>query len=202
MFRLMVTPTHKAAGAVVAAAVAAGAVVPAAAQDRTPEETIALALSAAPPQMRERSTVIGPDGAVLKQGDNGFTCMITPEVPTGHAPMCADETWMPWAAGWLQGEPYEPQNRLGLAYMLAGDTATGGASNIDPDAKAPTADNQWVVEGPHVMLIVPDEEMLSHITDDPSVGGPYVMWRGSPFAHVMMPVGPREHTREVAERPE
>ncbi len=186
-----------------AAALAALVAVPAmAAEERSKEETISLALSAAPPQMRDGATVVGADGAVLKEGDNGFICMITPEVPTGNAPMCADETWMPWAAGWLQGEPYEPQNRLGLAYMLAGDTATGGASNTDPDAKGPTAENAWVVEGPHVMLIVPDAEMLTHITDDHTMGTPYVMWRGTPFAHVMMPVGPREHTREVAERQE
>ncbi|KJS38347.1 MAG: hypothetical protein VR70_10180 [Rhodospirillaceae bacterium BRH_c57] len=185
-----------------AVALTALVAVPAVAEERSTEDTISLALSAAPPQMRNGATVVGADSAVLRQGDNGFTCMITPEVPTGSAPMCADETWMPWAAGWLQGEPYEPQNRLGLAYMLAGDTATGGASNIDPHAQAPATDNQWVVEGPHVMLIVPDEEMLSHITDDHTAGTPYVMWRGTPFAHVMMPVGPREHRREVAERQE
>lgn len=157
------------------------------------DEIIRKALSAAPPQLADEATVIGPDGKVLKQGSGQFMCMLTPEVPTGGAPMCADETWLPWADAWLNGKEYTPSPRIGLAYMLAGDAETGGASNTDPTAKAPTADNEWVVEGPHIMIIVPDEAMLEGIPTSPDTGGPYVMWKGTPFAHIMMP---------VAERPE
>ncbi|HSK38364.1 MAG TPA: hypothetical protein VK943_01225 [Arenibaculum sp.] len=164
----------------------------------SPEEIVETALAAAPPQMREHASVIGPDGAVLKQGDGGFTCMLTPEVPTGSAAMCADETWMPWAHAWVNEQPYTAPERLGIAYMLAGDTPEGGASNIDPSAQAPTADNQWVVEGPHIMLIVPDETLLAGIPRDPDTGGPYVMWEGTPFAHVMVPVAERPEQRQVA----
>jgi hypothetical protein len=69
--------------------------------------------------------------------------------------------------------------------MLAGDE---GASNIDPFAEGPTDDNQWIKEGPHLMLIVPDAAALETIPTDPKVGGPYVMWKGTPYAHVMVPV--------------
>ena len=27
---------------------------------------------------------------------------------------------------------------------------------------------------------------------DPDNGGPYVMWKGTPYAHLMVPVGPRD----------
>ena len=37
--------------------------------------------------------------------------------------------------------------------MLAGDT---GASNIDPYAEKRTNDNQWIAEGPHIMVLLPD----------------------------------------------
>ena len=40
-------------------------------------------------------------------------------------------------------------NHNAETYMLAGD---GGASNIDPYAAGPTDDNDWVQEGPHMML--------------------------------------------------
>jgi hypothetical protein len=30
--------------------------------------------------------------------------------------------------------------------------------------------------------------MLEGITDDPSQGGPWVMWRDTPYAHIMVPV--------------
>jgi hypothetical protein len=164
------------------------------------DEIIRKALSAAPPQLADEATVVGSDGKVLKEGTGGFTCMLTPQVPTGGAPMCADKTWMPWADAWLNNKPYAGPERVGVAYMLAGDSAEGGASNTDPFAKTPTAGNQWVVEGPHIMLIVPDETQLSGIPDDPNTGGPYVMWKGTPFAHVMMPVAPRPGQRQVAEK--
>lgn len=163
-------------------------------------EIIEKALSAAPPQLAAEATVIGPDGTVLKEGSGRFTCMLTPEEPTGGAPMCADKTWMPWADAWVNNKPYTASDRIGLAYMLAGDSPTGGASNTDPSAEMPTADNEWVVEGPHVMIIVPDEKLLADLPTDPNTGGPYVMWSGTPFAHVMMPVGPRPEQRRIAEK--
>ena len=72
--------------------------------------------------------------------------------------------------------------------MLAGD---GGASNVDPYAEGMTDDNQWVVEGPHLMIITPDKAMLDALPTDPNNGGPYVMWKGTPYAHIMVPVGAR-----------
>jgi hypothetical protein len=45
-----------------------------------------------------------------------------------------------------------------------------------------------VVEGPHLMLIVPDPALLEGIPTDFNSGGPYVMWKGTPYAHVMVPV--------------
>lgn len=164
----------------------------------TTEEIIAQALSAAPPQLADETTVLGPKGEVLKEGSGSFTCMLTPDVPTGAAPMCADATWMPWADAWVKRKPYDGASRLGIAYMLAGDTPEGGASNTDPYAPSPTAGNDWVVEGPHIMLIVPDEAMLEGLPTTPDTGGPYVMWSGTPFAHVMVPVDQRPEQRSAA----
>jgi len=31
--------------------------------------------------------------------------------------------------------------------------------------------------------------MLEGISTDPHNGGPFVMWKGTPYAHVMIPVG-------------
>ncbi len=186
--------TRPAAFVMAAAAVALAA--PALAM--TDEEIVDAALGAAPPGMRETATVVAPDGRVLREGSGRFTCMLTPEVPTGLAPMCADETWLPWAEAWVGGGDYSGPEQVGLAYMLAGDTPEGGASNVDPAAGQPSAENDWVVEGPHLMFIVPDEAMVSHLPTDPGGGGPYVMWSGTPFAHVMMPVAPRPEQRQVA----
>ena len=150
----------------------------------SPDDPIADALSAGSVAMAANSKVVDWDMKTLKEGAGPYTCMPTPPMLKGTAPMCMDEPWMAWAHGWMtKGEV--ATKTLGISYMLAGDE---GASNIDPYAEGPTDDNQWVVEGPHLMLIVPDPAMLEGIPTDFSSGGPYVMWKGTPYAHVMVPV--------------
>ena len=75
--------------------------------------------------------------------------------------------------------------RAAVAYMLQGDA---GASNIDPYATGPTSDNDWVMTGPHVMVIVPDPSSLDGMPTDAKSGGPWVMWKGTPYAHIMVPL--------------
>jgi len=148
------------------------------------------ALSAAPPAAAANATVKNMKGEVLRQGTGDYTCFPFEGPGTGTDAMCLDGEWMRWADAWMNKKDFKA-DKFGLAYMLAGDAPTGGASNIDPFATAATADNQWVIEGPHVMIIVPDPALLEGVTTDPNAGGPYVMWKGTPYAHIMMPTGPR-----------
>lgn len=141
------------------------------------------ALSAAPTEIAENATVMDWEGNTLQKGSNGYTCFPTPPSLDGVAPMCLDEPWMAWADAWMNKKPFTA-SRVGTAYMLAGD---GGASNTDPYATEKTADNEWIVEGPHLMIITPDTADLDGISTDPHNGGPYVMWKGSPYAHIMVP---------------
>lgn len=94
---------------------------------------------------------------------------------------------MEWAKAWMSKQPFQAK-ALGISYMLAGDE---GASNIDPYAEGETADNQWIKEGPHLMIITPDKSLLDSLPTDPSDGGPYVMWKGTPYVHIMIPIGKR-----------
>lgn len=145
------------------------------------------ALSAAPPALRDKVTVVDWNHNVLQQGTSNYTCFPTPPQLSGTAPMCMDAAWMDWADAWMNKKPFEAKT-IGISYMLAGD---GGASNVDPYAEGMTDDNQWVVEGPHLMIITPDKAMLDALPTDPNNGGPYVMWKGTPYAHIMVPVGAR-----------
>jgi hypothetical protein len=142
------------------------------------------ALSAAPPGLAEGATVMDWAGNTLKKGDNGWTCMPTAPHLEGTAPMCNDAVWMEWADAYLNKKDYAG-GKFGVSYMLAGDE---GASNIDPYAEGPTEDNQWVKEGPHLMILVSDPAQLEGMSTDPWNGGPYVMWKGTPYAHIMVPV--------------
>ena len=145
------------------------------------------ALSAAWPGMAENATVVDWEGKVLREGSNGFTCMPTPPSLEGRAPMCMDSEWMEWADAWANKKDYAA-DKLGISYMLAGD---GGASNIDPYAEGPTEDNEWIREGAHLMILAP-AELLEAYPTDPNNGGPYVMWKGTPYAHLMVPIGSRD----------
>jgi hypothetical protein len=146
------------------------------------------ALSAAPPAVADTAKVMTMAGEMLKEGTGPYTCF--PYEGAGTAPMCLDAEWMRWADAWMNKKDFKAE-QFGLAYMLAGDPPDSGSSNIDPFATAETADNQWVVEGPHVMILVPDAALLEGVTTDPNAGVPYVMWAGTPYAHIMMPTGPR-----------
>jgi len=141
------------------------------------------ALRAAPSGIAEHATVKDWDGTILRKGNDVWTCYPSPE-SMPHSPMCMDAVWAKWGEAWMNKKPFKT-DRMGLAYMLMGDS---GSSNTDPFAEKRTADNKWVVEGPHLMVIAPDSKMLEGISDDPYSGGPYVMWKGTPYEHIMVPV--------------
>jgi hypothetical protein len=98
--------------------------------------------------------------------------------------MCADSMAMLWAQGYItKSKPKNPS--LGLAYMLHGDT---GVSNMDPYGMTQTPDNDWVVTGPHVMVLPADPARIKDVPTDHKAGAPFQMWKGTPYAHIMIPV--------------
>jgi hypothetical protein len=162
----------------------------AASAERDTEALLKDALSAAPPMIAKTAMVMDWDGTMLRQGSDAYVCHPTPpdlRAKGGRAPMCMDKTWAAWADAWVNKKPFKAE-KVGIAYMLAGDT---GASNTDPYAEGPTAANQWVAEGPHLMVLLPDPTELEALSTNPNNGGAYVMWKGTPYAHIMMPVGER-----------
>ena len=152
--------------------------------DEKTDSLIKDALSAAPSSLSKEVTVVDWEGNVLRKGSGIYTCFPTPPQLQGKAPMCFDKPWKAWADGWMNKKDFKVST-IGISYMLAGDE---GASNVDPYAKGATKDNQWVKEGPHLMIIVPDKSLLSDLSTDPHNGGPYVMWKGTPYEHIMIPV--------------
>jgi hypothetical protein len=102
----------------------------------------------------------------------------------GTDPMCFDGNAGKWADAWIHHKP-PPANVVGVIYMLEGGT---DASNTDPYATKPTADNDWVKTGPHVMIVGSKEILAGHPSGGkPDTSVPYVMWSGTPYAHLMVP---------------
>jgi hypothetical protein len=180
--------------AVLGAAVVLVAAAPTAAQDK--QALIESALSAAPPMVAETATVKDHKGNVLQEGSGDFTCF--PREGAGQSPLCVDDVWAGWLDAYVNKKPFTA-SRAGVSYMLAGDAPDGGASNVDPSAKGPAAHNHWIVEGPHVMILVPDAALLEAFPAEPGSGAPYVMWKGTPYAHVMVPTGARPEQRAMAQ---
>jgi hypothetical protein len=145
---------------------------------------IAKALTAAPPAVAKGAGVarIEMDGNVktLRDSKNGFTCLVML-----NDVMCADANSMAFFGAAMKKQT--PPDKLGITYMLRGDQ---GASNTDPGATKKTADNHWVVTGPHIMLVgasVKDLGLPDSADADPNK--PYLMWSGTPYAHAMIPLG-------------
>ena len=142
------------------------------------------ALSAAPAAIAKGAGImrLNADGSMktLRESKNGFTCMVM-----GTDRMCNDANSMEFIHAVLTKQP--PPDKIGISYMLAGDE---GASNTDPYATGKTADNHWVVTGPHIMVFGPPSKTLGYTQDkDPDPTKPYMMWAGTPYEHAMIPVG-------------
>jgi len=148
----------------------------------------ASAQSAAPASISADAAVmqVAADGSVkeLRKGTNGWTCMPdNPQTP-GKDPMCMDANALKWAQAWMAHKP-PPANNVGLMYMLQGGS---DASNIDPFGDKPT-NGKWVDTGPHVMVVGADSlNKLYPATADPDTTKPYVMFGGTPYAHMMIPI--------------
>ena len=156
------------------------------------EAKIENALAAAPIELAKNATVMDWDQTVLKEGSNGYTCLPSPPDLPGNAPMCLDAPWLKWAHAWMNKTNPELTG-MGIGYMLSGDA---GASNTDPFATDPSAVSDWVESGPHLMVIVPDPTTLDNFPTDYGRGTPWVMWKGTPYVHIMVPTGHRSGGHE------
>ena len=153
------------------------------------------AMSAAPSSISANATILDNEmddaGAfvVLRVGSNDWSCF--PDFPAspGNDPQCLDQTWLDWLYAFFAGE--EPNVTVpGFAYMLQGGS---DPSNTDPLATEPAAGEEWVSSPPHVMLLLPEELDQTAFSTDHDSGEPYVMWAGTPYEHIMMPVAEGEH---------
>lgn len=148
------------------------------------EEKIARAKSAAPPEISQNATIM-VDGEVVVEGSNGWTCM-PDTMPDDKAPMCNDAVWMALLGAFGSQSEFVPDT-IGISYMLQGEPAGSGVSNSNPFHHDHRNSDDYVETGPHLMIVVP-RAMLQGITDNPDEGGPFVMWKDTPYTHIMVPV--------------
>jgi hypothetical protein len=160
------------------------------AQPGSKEAKIEEAMGAAPETVAKNATIFDyPESATaqpveLQKGTNDWSCF--PDYPgsPGKDPMCVDKQGMVWLQAYTsQQSPSLAQ--AGLAYMLAGGS---DASNTDPFATGPAEGNDWVTSPAHTMVFPVGKLDQSVYSTDPKNGGPWIMWAGTPYEHLMVPV--------------
>ena len=145
--------------------------------------TIANAESAAPKSVTANATIKAADGTVLRKGSNSYTCYPQQAI---IGPMCNEAVWDGLIGAMLNKQEFSP-DKFSVSYMLAGEGTALGVSNSDPYATDPKMSHDWVKEGPHLMITVPDRAMLEGMSTDPN-DPVYVMWGDTDYAHIMVKI--------------
>jgi hypothetical protein len=154
-------------------------------------EFIKAAEEGAPARISSKAAVarLEPTGKLVpvRPGSNGFTCTLMPDEST--APLCADEPALRWFVAAVSKQPKPPAAAPGVAYMGKGgmhyETAAG---EIVMSKSAGTKDVQ---EPPHWMLLTPLDPAATGIPARPNAGGSYIMFAGTPYAHLMVYQDPK-----------
>ncbi|MDB4883953.1 MAG: hypothetical protein JWL95_2719 [Gemmatimonadetes bacterium] len=147
-------------------------------------EMVRSALSAAPTEVADHAAVIAPDSSgkmvEIHAGTNGWTCMPdAPESP-GLDPMCFDTPGMQWAKSWMAKEAKPANTVPGLVYMLQ------GGSDISAKDPFQTTTEHYVASPPHFMILWPYESEKTGFSTMPKKTGTWIMWAGTPYAHLMI----------------
>ena len=145
------------------------------------EIKIARAMSAGPASVANAAPIVDTDAqgnrVILREGSNGFTCMPGNPNVVGDPPMCMDAASMQWASDFRAHKPKPTNSVPGITYMLAGATQR---SDSDPyDATSPP-----ITVGPHWMIMWPFDPKTTGLPTTHKPTGAYIMWAGSPYAHV------------------
>ena len=154
----------------------------------TEADMIKSAMAAAPAAIAQGATIVSMDEKMnmktLRAGTNGWTCL--PDMPQTPGPdsMCVDKNGLEWVHAWMARKD-PPAGKMGFGYMLMGGS---DASNTDPFATKPASGGQWVDTGPHVMVLNIGTKFEGYATTADNTKVPYVMFPGTPYAHLMLPV--------------
>jgi len=147
-------------------------------------EIVRSATSAAPREIADHAAVIAPDAngkmATIRPGTNGWTCMADEPDTPGLDPMCLDEASMQWVQS-LMAKAAKPTNTVpGIIYMLQGGS---DISATDPWA---TKTEHFIESPPHYMIMWPYDAKSTGFSTTPKKTGTWIMWAGTPYAHLMI----------------
>ena len=132
--------------------------------DDSTQVKIARALSAGPTEVAKAARIVDTDAqgkmVVLREGNNGITCMPGNPKVVGEPPMCVDAAAMQWyddaKAGATQRSYSDPHDTTSMPIEI----------------------------GPHWMIMWPFDPKTTGLPTTHKPTGAYIMWAGSPYAHL------------------
>ena len=157
--------------------------------------------TAAPSFIAANCTVVDMDSEgnqiVLREGTNGWTAMAAnPRGPAdpengwkdAHEAMAmvGDAQSFKWVTAYMSKTKPEMDSD-GWAWMLHGDMGEDNSKQMVMN-KEDAAEGQWIESGAHLMLMPKDPSTLVGQTTDFMSGAPYVMFQGTGYDHLMIPV--------------
>jgi hypothetical protein len=149
--------------------------------DDSTQVKIARALSAGPTEVAKAARIVDTDAqgkmVVLREGNNGFSCMPGNPKVVGEPPMCVDAAAMQWYDDAKAHKPKPTNTVPGITYMLAGATQR---SDSDPHDTT----SMPIEIGPHWMIMWPFDPKTTGLPTTHKPTGAYIMWAGSPYAHL------------------
>ena len=153
--------------------------------------------TAAPSFIASGCTVLDVDGTVLREGTNGWTAMAANPRGTANPEngwkdaheamaMVGDAQAMKWAMAYMSGKTPE-MDHDGWAWMLHGDMGEDNTKQL-VFKKEDATEGHWIESGAHLMLMPKDPSSLKGQTTDFNSGAPYIMFEGTGYDHIMIPV--------------
>ena len=156
----------------------------------TDEQKIANAMSAAPADISRNATIKdwpakqGDEMRVLRKGSIDWLCLPDDPSSPGNDPSCLDKEWQKLLEA-IMSKKKPSITTVGIGYGLSTNSE---GSNTDPFATKATPHNEWHKVGPIIGLLLPDAQQLDGLPSSPEGAKPYVMYKGTPYAHLMVPV--------------
>jgi len=156
-------------------------------KDMTREELIQVALGGAPGHISKDAAVMihGPEGKFVeaRKGTNGITCLPDMSGQEEPDPICADGPGFVWITDMMNNAPKPVNASPGIAYMAKGGWHWEKDGKI-VDSTMPGA--KRVKEPPHWMVFWPFGAKESMLPPYPDRFGAYIMYEGTPYAHLMI----------------
>jgi hypothetical protein len=155
----------------------------------TTEWKIRNAMSAGPEYVASGATLlemVPNDTAMptLRAGTNGWTCFTDDPRTPANDPTCADDEMMKAFEAY---RAHKPPRLSGMALLYA---LQGGqlASITEPGKARPDSGQAWTTIGPTVFIMMPDARAYRGLPTTPAPGRPWVIWAGTPYAALVVPV--------------